>query len=1325
MADSNDPIIINGEALRESLLPQEEVKNMSFQEAADLEEKIEKETPETGFWETAGVAIEDNWIGPSVARGFDRDQRQEQTGEDADFQVREEEMEVLLNEYTPKDMDYLIKADSRAEFEARRMDIKEDKARKEFMSRSGLKGDVLNFTMAALDPALAIATLATGGLAVPATMSRSAKALRYAGIAGAENAAVEAYLLSNDTAKDASDVVISGLGGAVLGGGIGALRRVALPEADINPIAREMDNLDNLNTRTADAMEQVRVNDAIIKVQERSNMPTADIDRAVSAHGLNLEANANYTPMSRIANKLDKKARLDAVTELSSLKAQRIKANAAYWSKVGVVKKGHRGFHETGAWHETKGLDNQIATLEAKVADIDSRATIDVQGKEYAKELKAWRKMTPEQRKAKVFPSGTPEVRKVIETKVTRIRSLDEGSTANSRTFFTDAVNKANPPKDEGGSVGAAQAFKPEDTSIFVNPNAEGIVGDWLSDAINKQADIVEVHGKNWSGIVPKVFLSDYTNLSQSNFDEVKALGAKLFENPQGKSLGDNASVLTLIHTNLIRYAQGGRLQRGFEAYLKENGTNTVKGHILASYRADFENQVAIALRNRTPDADLPESVKLARDGVAAQFAKALELRKMYGEHGFEKVSTDKGYVPDIMHREAVDTLIFRDGVGRKEMHKFIRDGYLKGDNNMSKAQADVVADIKMRSMLNGKVLADDAMSVYRANSLNEAVALLEKAGMSREKIDAFVADIGTKQDWAMVSNRARKTLKIDWNHSAVMGPKGKEYKISDIMNTNLSQLTEAYTKESAFGSAMAKMGIKSEAQLARTMQVAKESAFESIHDQARAGRLENDPLKLEHQAAEDFARVEDGITQLRGQSLVDYRGSNGKPATSATWGRRLLDFTGLLRLQQMGFASIPELSNGLTTAGIGHILRAVPGAGALRMPFSKGRSRGADFKQLNEDMLELEGMVGFIGEDDWVNTFSVRGDDFGSDGTGNFTKALDNAMEGGRRVGSFISGFKYIQQGFEKITARAINQKLLKSALGKEVLSKDLMSQLKSTGMLEPKQGKKIGVDARGVDIYDTTTRWAEISDWVKANKSSKTQDGSSFDTWNIEKMPADMRSDLQVSMTRLMNRSMQKSMIGETNSKWLGANARFITQFKNYTLVALEKQLVAGMRGDTSAMATKMLWSTGLSYFAYAAQINLRALGMEDRAAEQYREERLEGAMLGWGVLAKHSQLASVGLVADHIASFAASADLVDPQYLDSGRHVYQRGVLDTFAPAVGVIEGMGSAGISAAKAAGSGFSDEGANNKALRDAMGTLPFMRGIYYGEALKTIADIND
>ena len=185
-------------------------------------EKKQVEGDQISILEGVGEAIKSEWAGSFALAQLGA----EEFAPDDAF-TYSEELWKELTEGLPTDYHAMFDdAVSEAHARSLRERAEEMVETDEKLASLGGWGKALTVGAAVLDPVAIGASLLTEGVAAPAIfgakLSRAQRALRAGVSAGAVNASVEAYLVSQDPTRGASDILLAGATGLAVGGALGA-----------------------------------------------------------------------------------------------------------------------------------------------------------------------------------------------------------------------------------------------------------------------------------------------------------------------------------------------------------------------------------------------------------------------------------------------------------------------------------------------------------------------------------------------------------------------------------------------------------------------------------------------------------------------------------------------------------------------------------------------------------------------------------------------------------------------------------------------------------------------------------------------------------------------------------------------------------------------------------------------------------------------------------------------------------------------------------------------------------------------------------------------
>lgn len=1167
----------------------------TFTQVAEAERKLDEVRKNDAVMRTA---VESEWALYGGQRAYER-MTTEFAPEDG-FEVPQDTKDKLAKDHGFEIAQEILKdVKSPEELQYRMANADADKQRQTILSRNGFTGFAAQMAAGVFDPVGWGLSIAASPVAGAIKVARLGRVFKTAAFAGMENAALEAVLAEGDYQKGMDDVLVAGGFGMVMGGTIGALARERVrgtaPDGNVDTAPREVNDLntviqgaDEFDVNASKAVRDAMEYDAYMAARnyEPNRAPEIDADMAIFSHTENLKANANVRLSGKEKGRLKEQIRqleADAV----GVQGRKVDAVAEAASRRGAP---HNAGERLDLDVERKALartyDEPLADINAKLDDLRAQLERADNATKAKDELKRFSNLD---RDAQVKELGLDAPARKVEMKsaVKEALAAIRVETRKTPTQMHDEALEAAKPKPKDDSIGAARVQDSEiaGEQFDLSAKAEDLMDDLAREAYQSPVKPVSTFGL---GSVSSVILNSKNPIN-------RGLGLRLLENAQGGGYqGKTASILSNVNGNLIRFAEGNRYNDGFSQFIKENNLRAVD-YLNPATTRDFNNQIYTAIVNGIPEGT-PKGVKLAAEGIAAKFKKALEIRKAAGEAGFDDVTASTNYMPVVFDgikvTEGVNRLGSKEGV-----IALLSKGYQTGKYKLGKKAADALAEVQYvrasDATLSSRVSFDRVVSQEQQSVL---IDNLKKAGVPDHIIDNFIEGAEVKEMAESVSNRAKASMGI--NTQAEYGG----MRVQDLLNTNVGELAENYGKEAAGGAALASMGFPTRL-----------AAYNAIDAAERAGRnMVGNDAKAIKQLRGEADMLRDSVKLIYGNTIDSDPNSGIVRAT-----RRTREITGLLRLGQMGFAQIPEIARAVTKMGLGTVLKSVPATKFLRSRAARegGTAQG---KLLEPELREMEELVGYIGEDNWLSGWNVRHDEFGetADNMNRLSALVDNGLAMGSRINTWLSGFKAIQGGSEKIVARSINKRLKQHLAGERQLPQ---RDLDEVGLSED-------VMKRLKRHFDDNPKFEEYN-------------GEQVRMMNFEDMEPDLKETVGVAVRRMSGRLIQRNFIGDEGiwmNKWWG---KALTQFKSFSIVSLEKQLIHDLRGDKMQAAQILGWSTLLGYASYATQMQMQAIGRDDR--DKFLDEKFHMQNIAMGVFNKLPQVASFGLAGDGLATMGWMPD------------------------------------------------------------------------------------
>lgn len=1250
----------------------------TFSQVAESERKAEALRANDKVMTTA---IDNEWALYAGQRAIERHTTEFAPQEG--YAVPQETKDVLSRDYGYEIAQDIIKdVKSPEQLQFNMANAKADKDRNEVLARNGFAGFGAQLFAGLADPVGWGLSIVAAPVAGAFKVGRIGKILKTAALSGAENAALEAVVNQGDYQRDADDILMAFGVGSVLGGTIGAMSRERVrggtsgegadipPSTPDNPLRNVVDGADEFDRNASKAVQDAMEYDAYMAVRDREPLQAneVDLDYSIGKHQESLEADANYRFSAKDKGNLKQQIRqLEA--EAEGMRGRKVDAQAEAAAQRGAVKTKSEDLDWTV---QKKALarryDEPIASIVARIDEAKAAlAKMDNVGKAKS-ELKRFANLSREDKIKELgldIKSEPVPMSRAVKEAVAAIKA--ERAAKQTPTMKFDEAQKATETaankETDNLSAARVEGSEIQGEQFDLSENMED-----LMDTLAREAYTSKVKPIKWAGNMGSVS----SVLMNSKNPVFRGLALRLLENAQGGSYhGKTASILSDVNNNLIRSAEMNRYNDGFSQFIKDNNLRAID-YLNPAVSRDFNNQVYSAIVNKLPDTT-PPGVRLAAEGIIDKFKKGLELRKAAGEKGFDDVKSAADYVPVIYDGIKVTEAVNRLG-GKEGVIELLSKGYQTGKYKMGKKAADALAKVQYvrasDSTLSSRVAFDRVVSQEQQAML---IADLKKAGVPDSIIDNFIEGTELSEMAESVSNRAKASMGI--NTQATWGG----MKVQDLLNTNIAELADNYGKEAAGGAALARMGFPTT-----------QSALNAIDAAERAGRnmVGMDPGAIKQLRAEaDMLR--DSVRLINGNTV------DADPNSGIVRGtRRVREVTGILRLGQMGFAQVPEIARSIVKMGLGTVLHSVPATRFLRSRLAR-EGKSAQGKLLEPELREMEEVVGYIGEDNWLTGWNVRHDEFGenADNLGRLSRIADNGLAMGSRINLWLSGFKAVQGGSEKIVARSINKRLKEHLSGGRKLPQ---ADLDEIGLNEE-------VMARLKRHFDDNPAYADYN-------------GEKVRMMNFDAMEPDLRETVGVAVRRMGGRLIQRNFIGDEGiwmNKWWG---KALTQFKSFSIVSIEKQLIHDLRGDKIQASMILAWSTLLGYAAYATQMQMQAIGRED--SDKFLRDKFSPQSMAMGVFNKLPQVAGFGLAGDALATFGL---MPDAMMQAPGRLGFQRQGFGELVAGAGVIgDAVGTINMMTRYASG----DDDVSTRQVVDKVRRLvPLANTIGIGQMTKASVDL--
>jgi hypothetical protein len=414
-----------------------------------------------------------------------------------------------------------------------------------------------------------------------------------------------------------------------------------------------------------------------------------------------------------------------------------------------------------------------------------------------------------------------------------------------------------------------------------------------------------------------------------------------------------------------------------------------------------------------------------------------------------------------------------------------------------------------------------------------DAAAALKRL-LGDEQFEQVQNIVKGKSDEAGASARARKRTDVDLTVTDASGRS-----LLDIVNNDMQFVGSKYTQEMAGRVAMAKKGIKSEAD------------FDRIKEAA---------LKQASEFGEDTDLIDRSMQSVYNQLLS--RPADGVGVNKGL--RRAMDFASVSMLGGMGMAQLAEYGPILAQVGLKDTMK--------NLKFLSPKNFAKDFE--GEVLQDMQSLLGKVGQEEILYAPYVRLEDAGDVTTNKLLKGYYYISARAQHLNGILSGNNAIKRHQQRMAV---------------TLGAAKVARLVKEGKFETKFLEEVGIKPATLKEIQKRIDSGDITFNEKGGL-----DGLNLSSWNPE-----LAENFAVSMNRHMHQVVQRTLAGE-DSYWMAGNMpKLFLQFRNYPVAAMGKQLARGIRSGNAGPV--FLYSTATAILAYNLKLTLQnkdtsKLSMED---------------------------------------------------------------------------------------------------------------------------------
>lgn len=575
--------------------------------------------------------------------------------------------------------------------------------------------------------------------------------------------------------------------------------------------------------------------------------------------------------------------------------------------------------------------------------------------------------------------------------------------------------------------------------------------------------------------------------------------------------------------------------------------------------RQQFDIEVAAELRARArPDlyaSTAPDSVRQAADYMAAGYKLMGEEQVRAGTLGSQNIKPgDPSYFPQHVSSAKIQRL----------------------DVNQQAAFRGIISE-QARTMFGwDQKFSDYFGRRYLESAIDRAAGNYDvPVNLTHQSAGGFVEDLlenmragAAKEDIARIDKASQKfarggagftkgRLNFDVMSTYKLDD-GSEVRLLDIMDTDMVGMYRAYARRSAGEIALQQYGIAGSHGL-KTIR----KYLAIAHD---AGRITNDELGAFDQIAAEFLNTPFGKHQ---GNMMD----------------NLRIITSTIKLGGMGITQFGEYGNGIAALGWGRVLTSVKDIPRLMGEIGTIRKGG----EVHGLLSSIEKQQGFeAGMDSFILTraLDVKDNDvqmYGREGLGLGTRVI----RGASHAQAILSGHRMVTA----VQVRGMSEQIIRKAF------RFIKAGQEDTALADMGFSPELRAAVKG-----------SIDKMAKFNGDEIV----SLDIFAGDLTPA-QRQELVGVINRGSAQIIQQTYIGETG-KWAHDGfLKLLTQFRTFSLTAVEKQWGRNLR-NYGALKSMMFLMGAMSFAApiHMARVHARMLGMSEADREAYAEKYLSPAAI-----------------------------------------------------------------------------------------------------------------
>lgn len=589
--------------------------------------------------------------------------------------------------------------------------------------------------------------------------------------------------------------------------------------------------------------------------------------------------------------------------------------------------------------------------------------------------------------------------------------------------------------------------------------------------------------------------------------------------------------------------------------WMQEKGVDQVANKYSRSVQHEWSTDVAREIRGIDTGS---QAAKKAATKYSAIFDNVRQEARRAGVDGFEHLESNSNYLPRVFDFNAIKTL--NQKIGDQGMVKFLSDSLLSRNPEMDEGVSQAISKGYLQrtkrlalgvdqQMLNGVRLSDVE---YIRDMLKDTPDVDPShvdgvINMLKRDMEKRGSDEGSLK-------MAKHRVSFDETHAIDVPDMGR-VRVADLFSNDAHGLAHRYVRTMSGAIGLAKVGIKSDSDFARSLR-------ESISSLGESG------VNM------------DEINTVRKYGEAAYKLLLGRPLDHDGFGvhmqaGRVLRAYAFARSMGKGFFSIANnLVRPWTFGYAKYTSKYVPAIGKMFSRASDG--------ELNDGLMrDIERYTGLGGDSVSMSVFNHF--DNTESGMGRRIDIASHAMNVAGRGTSHLGGMTPGLIAGQRMMAAGITDRIIRNAFGEADLPANRLAMM---GLDQPMLSR--------------------IAQQVRENAAEVEGSGQRIRSLNFASWSdLDARDALLTAVHREARTLIHGHDVAATGlwmNQWWG---RLASQLRTFPLMALSKQLLRGIHDkDMAYVYDLMLTGTAGAASAYA-EAHLYSLGMNDSDREKYLAE------------------------------------------------------------------------------------------------------------------------